>query len=207
MTNTGCHPWEFKKNIIEGIYRLSSWLTTQFATYAISPIIGTAISIIFVSTFAITKFKRAFDIKKIHNFYEYVKNKVIELELEIMRVEERISLLRAALKDVGEEYKKVSIEEQLKTETTALKQLTILKLYHESLLRAMYVIEPLRHIYGDKVDELYLKIIDLSIKASQGEIEDKDLKVLIEKIDNMINNVSDFPKILLEVVDEKLKQT
>lgn len=201
------HPSEFKKSLLEGMSMLSRWIVSQLASLAISPLVGMALSIIFVSVFALMKFKRAFDIRRVQNFYEYVENKVIELELEIRKVEESISLLQDALKSVREEHRKISFEEQLRAETANLKQLVDIKLYYESLLGALRVVESQRHVYGDKVDEMLSKIVDLAIKASEGKVDDKGLKELVERFGNMIDNVPDFPSILLEVVDEKLGQT
>lgn len=197
-----------KENVIEGISKIASWITTQLATYMLDPKVGTALSLIFISIFALRKFKKAIIIRKKEKFIKYierVKNKIIELQSEIEKSGKLIPMLQQAHSDVKEEYKRISIEEQLRTEDIRLKELVSIKLYYETILRAIRVVEPLRHKHGDKVDEIYQKIIDLSNKAVEGKITEKDVKKVIEIFDSLIDNVPDFPQVLLEIAEEKLK--
>ncbi|MEM1646435.1 MAG: hypothetical protein QXL96_11385 [Ignisphaera sp.] len=109
------------------------------------------------------------------------------------------------IREVGDESKKISIEDQLRTDANRLKELTSIKLYFETLIRAIQVIEPLRHVHGNKIDKIYDRIIDLSNKASDGKISEKEVNEIINRFSSLIDGVPEFPYILLEVAEEKLK--
>jgi len=194
-----------KESVVEGVVRISSWIVTQLATYIISPKLGSAISLAIVSVFALRKFGVAIKMRSRENFLEYVKNKIIELEMEIDSIKKKISILNQAYGEVGDESKKISIEDQLRTDASRLKELTSIKLYFETLIRAIQVIEPLRHIHGDRIDKIYDRIIDLSNKASDGKISEKEVNEIINRFSSLIDGVPEFPYILLEVAEEKLK--
>lgn len=205
MTHLSSGPSIVKENIVDALSRIASWIMTQLATYMLNPMVGTALSLSFVSIFALRKLKKVYEIRKKENFLEYVKNEIIELEMKIEGVEKKISLLKQAYKDVKEEHKRISFEEQLRTEMNRLKELLDTKYYFETIMRSIQIIEPLRHKYGDKVDEIYSKVIDLANKASEGKITDKDVKEVINKLSYLMDNTPDFSQTLLEVAEEKLK--
>lgn len=205
MTHSSSGPSIVKENIVDALSRIASWIMTQLATYMLNPMVGSALSLSFISIFALRKLKKAYEIRKKENFLEYVKNEIIELEMKIEGVEKKISLLKQAYKDVKEEHKRISFEEQLRTEMNRLKELLDTKYYFETIMRSIQIIEPLRHIYGDKVDEIYSKVIDLANKASEGKVTDKDVKEVINKLGYLMDNTPDFSQTLLEVAEEKLK--
>ncbi|MEM1668774.1 MAG: hypothetical protein QXM53_08970, partial [Thermofilaceae archaeon] len=162
-------------NIVEGLVKLGAWLTTQVISRAVSPTLGLAVSLAMVSYFALRKIGIAIKMYDRKNFLETVKNEIIKLELKIDKINEKISILKQAYMEVNDEAKKNSIEEQIRADTICLKNITNRKLYLETLMRAIQVIESYRHEHGDKVDELIDKVIDLSEKATEGKISEKEV--------------------------------
>ncbi|MEM4061957.1 MAG: hypothetical protein QXY11_03780 [Desulfurococcaceae archaeon] len=192
-------------NIVEGLVKLGAWLTTQVISRAVSPTLGLAVSLAMVSYFALRKIGIAIKMYDRKNFLETVKNEIIKLELKIDKINEKISILKQAYMEVNDEAKKNSIEEQIRADTICLKNITNRKLYLETLMRAIQVIESYRHEHGDKVDELIDKVIDLSEKATEGKISEKEVNEVITKFSSLIDSEPDFPYVLLTVAEEKLK--
>lgn len=192
-------------NIVEGLVKLGAWLTTQVISRAVSPTLGLAVSLAMVSYFALRKIGIAIKMYDRKNFLETVKEEIIKLELKIDKINEKISILKQAYMEVNDEAKKNSIEEQIRADTICLKNITNRKLYLETLMRAIQVIESYRHEHGDKVDELIDKVIDLSEKATEGKISEKEVNEVITKFSSLIDSEPDFPYVLLTVAEEKLK--
>lgn len=198
-------PSKARELIKDALVAIGRFISIQAATYTIAPIAGTALSIIFVSSFALGRCRKAIKLLKKESFIEYVENKIIELEDEIRELEKKISMMKEVYQAIKEEHRKISFEEQLRVLLNQLKELVNIKLYFESIRRSLQVIEPLRHLYGNKIDEIYIKIIDMANKASEGKIKEKEIKELIEKISFYIDNIPDFPQVLLEAAEESLR--
>lgn len=204
MANSSDAPKPLREIVSEAVARIGGWAVSQLATYMMSPKLGLAVSIAVVSILALRRAGVAIRMRKREKLLEYVRDKVVDIQLEIDQVKERISLLNQAYRDVKEEDKKVSIERQLETAKCRLEKLNKIKSYFESLLNAIESIEPLRHIYGDEVDKVYEKISELSVKASEGKISEEDLSEAVERISHLADSTPDFPHVLLEVAREKL---
>lgn len=198
-------PRSLREIFAEDVARIGGWITSQLVTHMVSPTLGLATSIAFISLFALRRIGIAIRNRGREGFLEYVRSEIESLQIEIDRIKEHISRLRQAYKDVKEEDKKISFEKQLEAEESRLRELVNIRLYFESLLSAIRVIEPLRHVHGDKVDKVYDRIIELSIRASEGRIGEKDLNDVIDRIGRLVDSVPDFPYILLEVARERLK--
>lgn len=205
MTSPQDHPSQARENVKECLFALGRLISAQLTTYTISPIVGSAISVILTSIFALNKLRKAIRLSKKQNFLDYVEKEIIIIEDEIRRLEEKISMLKEIYQGIKEEHRKISLEEQLRVLLNQLKELVKIKLYFESIKRSLQVIEPLRHLYGDKIDEIYFKVMDLANKASEGKIKEKEIKELIDKVDYYMDNIPDFPQILLETTEENLR--
>lgn len=205
MDSTHNNRNEARKLVNEALFAIGKWISVQLFTYGIAPIAGSALSILFTSTFALIKLRRAMRLREKQSFLEYVENEIITLEDEIRKLEEKISLVKDAYQTIKEEHRKISFEEELRTLLNQLRELVNIKLYFESIRRSLQVIEPLRHLYGDKIDEIYFKVIDLADKAVEGRVKDKELRDLIDKISYYLDSIPDFPQILLEVAEENLR--
>ena|GEM_PF-2505431 len=196
---------DVKKNVIESLVKLNTWITSQVVSRVVSPNLGLAISIALVSFFALRKIGVAIALHDRNKFFETVKSEIIKLELKIDKINEKISILKQAYMEVDEEIKKSSLEEQIRADTICLKKITNRKQYLEALVRAIQVIESCRHEYGDKVDKIYDKIIDLSEKAVEGKISEKEVNEVIAEFSSLIDSEPEFPYILLTIAEEKLK--
>jgi len=192
-----------KQSLSEDVARVASWIASYFTSITIDPLLGVAISLSFTSLMVLRKLGMIIKKRKISNFLRDVQEEIISLDLEIEKIKKELSYLSQAREKVADEARKISLEDEIRATRLRLKSAEDRKLYLEALLRSLKVIESLRHKYGDEVDKIFDKVVDLSVKASEGELKEKEINDVVRRLSSL-TDVPDFPYLLLEVAKEKL---
>ncbi|MEM4830197.1 MAG: hypothetical protein QW417_05065 [Zestosphaera sp.] len=203
MAGSSISDRSLKQSLSEDVARVASWLASYFTGITIDPLLGVAISLSFASLMVLRKLGMFVKKRKISNFLRDVQEEIISLDLEIEKIKKELSYWSQAREKVADEARKISLEDEISATRLRLKSAEDRKLYLEALLRSLKVIESLRYKYGDEIDEIFDKVVDLSVKASEGELKEKEINDVVRRLSSL-TDVPDFPYLLLEVVKEKL---
>lgn len=204
MNNLSSTIRSLKHSLKEELLRLGTKISAMIVGAVIDPRLGLALSIVTTSIIGLRKLGVFIKKRRLSEHMEDLKTEIPMLEKEYEdRIKEK-EYQETTLRETKDELKRILIKNRVEAIMLELKNIIDRRCYDESLLCALKFIESLRYKYGEEVDKVYEKTIELSIKASEGKLKDEEVNEIIEKIKDLMDKQSDFPSVLLMIAKEEL---
>lgn len=186
---------DVKKHLKDAIERLSGWVVSQLITLKVDPRLGLLASAIFTSVYFIRKLGIIVQNIKVENLLESIEDQLIAIIIDLELTDSEIERCRKQLNEEKSASKRESLLRKIEDEIRRKEVLEGYRAYFEALLGSIRIIETYGHIHGNKINEILMKVIELSEKALQRRIDEEEIKKVLDELDEL-SKIPELPEIL-----------